>query len=311
MPAHLQLPIHQDNLLEVYKLIKVNGIVTQGHVIFNIELPLTNPREFQLMHINPIIATINGTLTAVEVSTKFLAISLHHDEFFPMSQHEVEGCWNLGNAELICPNIAETYQATRHPMVHKCELDMLHDQLDPRCEFSQLRDTTVWKHLYNSNQYLYSTIDSIKLNAVCGSDILHITLDGRGLVNLHPECVIKNDLITIQGRQQIITSLQATNTHFDSTIGWTKQYASMNFSAIQFKPSVQQLEEMQQELAEMLKTTIPANEVSITTHGIIIGYIAIAILLAITVIIVYRYTRSKIKFCPNPAPTLRQQTTAC
>lgn len=309
LPAHLQLPIHQNNLLEVYKLIKVNGIIAKNHVIFTIELPLTDPREFQLLHIVPIVSTLNKTLTIVETSTKFLAVSLYRDEFFPMSQHEVDTCWSLCDDELICPNIPTTYQATRHPIINKCEIDLLNDQPEPRCSFHKREDTTIWQHLYRPNQYMFSTTDIIKLNAVCGNDIIPISLEGSGLITLQADCVIKNDLITIQGRQQIVTSLQASTTSFNPVIGWTKQYASTNYSANQFKPTIHELELVQQGLAQISNATFPATEVNPSTHGIIVGYAAIALVLAIAIIMSYKYKGLKTNF--EPTPISRQQTTEC
>ncbi|XP_037929636.1 uncharacterized protein LOC119688618 [Teleopsis dalmanni] len=313
LPSHLQLPIHHNNLLEVYRLMKINGILAKGHVIFCIDLPLTDPREFQLLYLVPIVAAINNTLLSVKLSTEFLAISPHHDEFRPMTQHQVDACISISDEELLCPNIQATFHESAN--VNNCEIDLFNNQAKPRCDMYQLKDTTVWYQLNHPNQWIYATINNIKMNAVCNKKAFQLTLVGSGLIKLEPECIIKNEHITIQGHQKMVTSMQASITRLNLSVGWTKQYASNNISVKPLSPTIHELELIQRKLGHIQSSSFPTDAISPGTHSLITSYVALAMFLCVASALLYIWRRQKITYQTPPIPMPRHQQmtedTAC
>jgi len=95
LPQQLQLPIETNDLLHIYKLLTVDGIVAEDHIIFTMQLPLSDTREFQIFYLIPIIAVLNNTLVTVKSTTHLLAISPHRDDFFSLSETQLDACLQL------------------------------------------------------------------------------------------------------------------------------------------------------------------------------------------------------------------------
>ncbi|XP_037942578.1 uncharacterized protein LOC119675451 [Teleopsis dalmanni] len=244
---------------------------------------------------------------------KFLAISPHHDEFRPMTQHQVDACISISDEELLCPNIQATFHDSSN--VNNCEIDLFNNQAKPRCDMYQLKDTTVWYQLNHPNQWIYATINNIKMNAVCNKKAFQLTLVGSSLIKLEPECIIKNEHITIQGHQKMVTSMQASITRLNLSVGWTKQYASNNISVKPLSPTIHELELIQRKLGHIQSSSFPTDAISPGTHSLITSYVALAMFLCVASALLYIWRRQKITYQTPPIPMPRHQQmtedTAC
>lgn len=305
----LQLPIHQDNLLEAYRLCKVSGVVAKRHVIFNIQLPLADPREFELLHLVPIAATLNDSLTTVKLSTKYIAISKHRDEFVSLSEHQLDTCLTLDDNEYLCKNTQATYKTGS--TTNKCELDLFFNQPHPRCEFYRLEDKTTWHQLHRPNHWIYATVYSNRLNAVCNSESFSLELQGCGLVQLQPECIVKSDLLTIRGHAHLVTKLYTTIKQPLMPLGWSKQLNASNISTTVFNPRIHELELIQKGLAQINESNLSVGTPAWRQHSLIVSYVAIifTIITICFILLKGKGQRKEQPYVPTPAP--RTQDTAC
>jgi len=321
LTQQLQLPIDSTNLLQIYKLLSVDGVVAENHIIFTIQLPISDMREFQLFHLEPIIVASNKSLVAVKTTINLLAISLHRDDFFSLTDAQLDACLQLTTNSYLCHNI----QASYHKPIHtgSCEMDLFTNETEPRCELRTLQESTVWYQLRHPNQWVFATTNTIKLNAVCEEDTFQLTLNTSGIVQIQPNCVIKNELITIQGHKEMQTNLHTSyiGAHLPIISQFSPPHLNSNFGKTEvhpFKPTTRELEAIQEKLKAIKNSTLPYEGLSYHHHGLIIGYILLALLIWLLVrFIISKRRQRKVKFSeaqqqsPTAAPRHHSINTDC
>jgi len=209
LPQQMHLPMEEDDLLQIYKLLTISGTVSDNHVIFNIGLPLANNKRFQLFNVAPIAYVKNQRLITIKTQVTLMAISLHRDEFFVLTKATLNLCLKLKAKSYLCQQIQSSYHDSSGS--HGCEIALFNKNKDTaNCEFQVLKDSTVWYQLNHPNQWVFATNHTTTLNAVCGSEASQVIINGSGIIQVNPECVLKGDTITIQGHREFRSSVTAS-----------------------------------------------------------------------------------------------------
>lgn len=74
LPTSLELPVSKDNILQLYKILKVKEGATKAHLIFHISIPLADAETFEIPKPRPTPIQINGTMLAIRPCGDFLAV---------------------------------------------------------------------------------------------------------------------------------------------------------------------------------------------------------------------------------------------
>jgi len=166
-----------------------------------------------------------------------------------------------------------------------------------------LEEKTTWHNLYRRNNWIYATLNSSSLNAVCNGESLSFELQACGLVQLQPYCTLKNEFVTIRGHANYVTKLYVTSTRPVMSLGWSKQYPAQNISTKLFKPNIHELELVQRRLQQITDSSFPTEGPIWSKHSLIVGYAAITLIILAIGIGMHKIRRIKQQFFrPVAAP---------
>jgi len=246
-----------------------------------VQLPLSDAREFQIFYLVPVVAILNGTLVTVKPTTHLLAISPHRDDFFSLTETQLDACLQLKQNSYLCNTVQASYHKTT--ITSSCEIDIFTNETSPRCELDVLKESTIWYPLKHPNQWIYATNDTIKLNAVCDQETFQITLNSSGLIQLRPQCILKNDLITIQGHQEMHTDIHTSYIGTGMSITSLATPSPNKPKIHAYSPSIRELESIQQQLALIKESSMPSQQLTYHHHGLIIIYMSAALVIFVLV----------------------------
>jgi len=293
LPPHTHIPIEGSALTQIYKLLTVSGTIADNHVLFNVQLPLANNKGFQLFNVAPIIAIRNKRLLAIKTRISLMAISLHRDEFFAVTEDTLDRCLQLSSESYLC-HVQSTYHESSTN--RGCEMALFNKDPVAKCEIQELKDSMIWHQLKHLNRWVFATNHSTILNTVCGTNTSQLTINGSGIIQLEPGCVMKTETITIQGHRDIMSNIK---TAYHST-GVTMITA---YPVLENKTKVaddavsttQEFDVIQQQLKIIKESSFPEQSITYHHHGTIIGYILAVLVMYLTV----RTLRSKCHPTPS------------
>lgn len=306
LPASLRLPVDEDNILQLYKIMSVKGGVTDEHVIFHISIPLSDPETFELLKPHPIPALINDTMLAIRPCSDYLAITAHKDQYFVLNEKQWNSCLTLKAGEFLCSPMQTTLNANAEKC--SCELSLLTHNTRIHCNIIPAMDTMPLAPLEHSNQWLYTMQQSTRISAVCGQQHSQLNLKGSGLIKINPDCTLKLNSVTIQGHQTFLTPLHASYTATtnlsDITYPHEVQFGNLHIKS--YADQIKNISEIQDKLHQQVLTTFPSEIKHIKYHHATIAYAALVLAIIATTTMIYKKTcERKIKVAPVPA--VRQQ----
>lgn len=312
LPVSRVLPIEEGELIELYKLMRVKAGVTENKVIFEVKLPLIDQQPFELLKIFGIPTNNNGILVAIVPETPYLAINSLRDEYIPLSKDDIQNSFRLNNVFIF-----ENKQATfgKGSMAASCEIDLFNHKASSHCRLTTFTEHIAWIQLHHKNKWIYATINSTEVFAVCGTNVLQFTLHGSGILQVNPTCTLKTAEITIRGHYDVSSNIQTSYSRFKniSTIANISDPITI-FNSTQkiLQTHTDQLNKLQTQLHKanmsQLHTVLQTNN----QHHQAISYVTLGLVIALIILYLMWKNRSSCKRKGNteavPTPIPRQNT---
>lgn len=282
MPQELELPVPEDDLLDLYKLMTIRGGITQEHVVFSITLPLIDHKKFELYNLIPIPNVINETMIIIETCSSMLAINTIHERYFPVSHDQLKTCDVLSQDMFICHNIQLQHSVGSEKC--SCEINLFKNVTMQNCHLKNLSANITWVPLTHKNQWIYATVSATQATAVCAKEIIPLYLEGSGLLTIKPDCILKHNFIHVSGQHLISTTFTSSYTSLGdiselSPKSFTKPQLNKptNYSSTpdQLARQLTKLKTMEHKL-EQIKTSESEHH-SKSKHDIIVSYSALVI----------------------------------
>lgn len=131
--------------------------------------------------------------------TPLLALSLHRDQYFPMNTEKLNLCMQIEEGDFLCPGIQAIYN--KGFGLQSCEDSLLSNESYPAYKFTELKTDAMWLQIRHENHWVFAVKTSVRMTAVCGTETLHVVIEGSGILLVLPNCTLKHNLLTIQGHQ--------------------------------------------------------------------------------------------------------------
>ncbi|XP_037942386.1 uncharacterized protein LOC119675270 [Teleopsis dalmanni] len=299
----LELPMPEDELISLYRLIKVKGGITQQHGIFSITLPLIEHERFELFQLIPIPNWLNDSMAVIDSCSSILAINTHHDQYFPLMKSDLSLCETIKKGEFLCTNVRIRYNFGSEE--YACEINLFNNNTIANCRLKHTVNTLTWISLNQKNQWIYATSTSSPATAVCNKKIIPLNLKGSGLLTIVPDCVLKYNFVFVQG-QLIIASTsrysysslgKISELRLQSSMKTSDAYSSNStLSTLRYNQYDQQLKDLtvlQKVLQSYQINDLPNQFQSHKYHSFTTAYAALVISLILIIIMVKKKLQKK------------------
>ena len=110
VPTSVTLPVtEKDELLQIFKLMKVQGRLTRQYVVFKLTLPLVELEQFKMFQLIPVPNILNNTMVAIKSCTEFMGITASHKQYIILTKSELNSCDRIKEDMFLCSNVQTRY----------------------------------------------------------------------------------------------------------------------------------------------------------------------------------------------------------
>ena len=298
-PTSADLPISRNNdLIRLYKLMSVKGGITDQHAVFQITLPLVEPDQFEIFSLVPVPNLMNNTIVAIKSCTSFLAINKLRRQYILLNKSEFNSCYTVKHELYLCSNILIRYNYGAD--ICACEINLFNNKSTPTCALKNSGSKDIWKPLHQRNQWIYATLSSSRVTAVCGREIIPLVLKGSGLLTLGPDCVLKHDFITMNGRQMLSNTLKASYTSLGKISELSSHVNinpvisnSNNLTEELYAKNLQDIKNLQNILEQHKIADLPNKLQVHKEHSYAVGYLALVLSFVALITTIYKCYRKQ------------------
>lgn len=151
-----------------------------------------------------------------------------------------------------------------------------------------------------------------RINAVCDKHGQQLTLVGSGLLTLQPQCVIKDESITIQGYQSVTSNSYDSYTSLINleNVSRPNPFDPLTHTMDTYRTHLDNLTDLQNLLAQQTALDFPTQIENINIHYTIVGYTALTLAIILIVYNIWsRNSTKKPRETPSGHPIPQQRTT--
>lgn len=203
----LPLALDQNSIAMFYHISTAEARIINNQLIISFTLPLINTKEFILYKSTSLPYKIMNDLYGYIIPVHdYVALDKFKDFYIPITNSELEDCYQIDNENLICKETFPIMYA-RHTKI--CEINALRQELkSDNCEVRVSNITSeIWLHLKQPNTYIYTFPKPQTIYISCDNVTETKTLSNTGIIHVEPGCVIKSDSLIITAFQIITTTL--------------------------------------------------------------------------------------------------------
>ncbi|XP_075164223.1 uncharacterized protein LOC142236813 [Haematobia irritans] len=251
MPHYLKLPVTDDDILQMYKLMKIKGGLTEDHVVFTISLPLVELDDFKLYHLIPVPTRVGDSLSVINICSSMLAVNLDQQQYFPVSTLNLQKCDVLRQDLFICSDIQLKFNFGAE--ICSCEISLFQNVTKPDCNLKTLQTNVSWVPLTHQNQWMYATLSITQATAVCEKNIIPLQLEGSGILTLQQNCLLKHGPIHVSGQQTLSSTLKSSYTSLGSVTDLVVKHNMVNDNDTKANQPLDQLDSHLAELSSIQK----------------------------------------------------------
>lgn len=293
LPSALQLPVNQDNLLQLYKIMNVKGGIANNHIIFHITIPLCDPETLELFKLHPIPALLHNTMTAIQPCSQIIAINAHRDEYYALTEQQWASCTPLTEDEVLCSSMQSKFNSDAAKCL--CEISLLNNVTSTNCNATPFVENTSLIQLNHNNQWMYTMPHSTPMTAVCSQEHIRLNLQGTGLIKISPDCTLKYKAMFIQGHEIYSTSLHTsyTATANMSEINYPTEEEVSRIHLKKYIDHIKNISDIQQELHQQVLTDLPQQLTHIKRHHAAVAYAALLLTIGVIIATIYQKQQSR------------------
>lgn len=193
LPSSKQLPVPLtlDNIHILENISDVSSYYTNNKIIFVLQMPLVNTKEFDLYHTVPYpiaLKTINNTLYSTIIpSTKYLGITKDKSAYCKLNS--LNTCKVINTQYYIC-EISNIYSTSAVPI---CETEVISKALTsvpPLCKTEFVNGNFETFHKLRNNQWIYMISQNSKITIECDDqDLSESSISGTGILTIPDNCI--------------------------------------------------------------------------------------------------------------------------
>lgn len=312
LSPRFKLPIAGEDILQIYHLMTIEGRCTEKYIIFKLRIPLLAMEDFELFSIIPIPTLSNKTFFAIQPSSPYLIVNLHRDQYYPLDKNELRACILTATDNYICKQARPIYR--KGSSVSSCEVDLLnHLPQSAACQIIKIGEGPHWIQLHLPNHWIFALKQDVIANVVCGDNVTQITISGSGILSLYDECIINQELISIQGQRILPTKVRLSYVpiHNLTKINVPEQGGDIPLAEFELKSVAEQVNTAKKELHQVYDfRNIQLKD----KHHFTVGYTSLILTFGISCYLFWSCisrlrSKKSSRATPDPIPTTESSET--